>query len=257
MTHWHTRRAVLHALLLRESLPRLFASRGAWFWLIAEPIVHIAFMMTLFTFIRMTSVGGIDTLIWLVLGMSGFFLFKRTSNQVSTALSANQALFSYRQIKPADTLIARALLEGYIMLWVILGLSLILISLNKNILPDHPLTLLTHLLLLWLMGFGFGIIIAVSNRLIPEIGKLLAIIMTPLYLISGVIFPLTLVPEPYQSYLMLNPVAQNIEGLRASFANYYHAVPSLDLNYTVICTLVMITLGLALQQNFKTKLVER
>jgi capsular polysaccharide transport system permease protein len=254
MNHFST---VIHALILRESLSRLFSSRGAWFWLLAEPVVHIAFMMTLFTLVRMTNIGGIDTLVWLGLGMSGFFMFKRTSTQVSSALNANQALFTYQQVKPISTMIARALLEGYTMLMVMLAIAFLLALANKNITPDNPLWLMNNLFLLWLFGTGVGVMIAVSSAMIPETGRLIGLLMTPLYLLSGVIFPLQLVPEPYQSYLMLNPVAQGIEGLRASFAHYYHAVPTLDTAYFALWTLGLLTFGLALQHQFKTKLVER
>lgn len=34
--------AVWNALLLREALSRLFGRRAAWFWLLFEPIFHVA-----------------------------------------------------------------------------------------------------------------------------------------------------------------------------------------------------------------------
>src|SRR3546814_2028028 len=34
--------SVWKALLLREALARLFSGRASWFWLIAEPILHMA-----------------------------------------------------------------------------------------------------------------------------------------------------------------------------------------------------------------------
>src|ERR1044072_1127168 len=97
--------SVWKALLLREALSRLFSSRAAWFWLIAEPVLHMAMLGFLYTAVRQHTVGGIDATIWLVLGVQGFFLFKRTATQMSGAIDSNRALFSYRQVKPTDTVL--------------------------------------------------------------------------------------------------------------------------------------------------------
>src|SRR3546814_7187900 len=69
--------------------------------------------------IRQRTIGGIDTLIWLVLGLQGFFLFRRTASQMAGAIDSNRALFSYRQVKPTDTVLMRGVLEGLLMAMVI------------------------------------------------------------------------------------------------------------------------------------------
>jgi capsular polysaccharide transport system permease protein len=55
--------SVLRALFLREAVQRLFNKRVAWLWLLAEPIVHIVFLLFIFTVVRLRSIGGIDTAI--------------------------------------------------------------------------------------------------------------------------------------------------------------------------------------------------
>src|SRR3546814_5528455 len=75
--------SVWKALLRREALARLFSGRASWFWLIAEPILHMAMFGYIYAGIRQRTIGGIDTLIWLVLGLQGFFLFRRTASQMA------------------------------------------------------------------------------------------------------------------------------------------------------------------------------
>ena len=91
--------AVWKALFLREALGRLFSGRASWFWLLGEPVFHVAYLVFIFTGIRVTSVGGIDATIWIMVGMLAYFMFQRTATQVMNAISANQALFAYRQVK--------------------------------------------------------------------------------------------------------------------------------------------------------------
>ena len=76
------------ALFLREALTRLMSGRAAWFWLLAEPVFHVSYMLFIFTVIRVRTVGGIDTVLWLIVGMLGFFIFRRTGTQVSNGINA-------------------------------------------------------------------------------------------------------------------------------------------------------------------------
>ena len=107
--------SVWRALLLRESLDRLFDMRAAWFWLLMEPVLHISFITFIFTVIRLRTVGGIDSSIWIVVGMLAFFTFRRTAIQVMYAVDSNKPLFAYRQVQPFDTSVARGVLEAFLM----------------------------------------------------------------------------------------------------------------------------------------------
>ena len=248
-------RSVLGALFLRESLGRLSSGRAAWLWLLAEPVLHISYMLFIFTVIRVRSVGGIDSLLWLMLGMLGFFLFRRTGTQVSNAVSANKALFTYRQVLPIDTLLVRAFLEGFLMIFVAGILLAGAALLGHSVLPADPLAALEAFAGLWLLGLGFGLVACVASELVPELGRVINFLMMPIYLLSGVVFPLSAVPKPYREWLMLNPLAHGLEAARLAFAPHYHAVEGLSISYMFGCALALIFLGLALQRRFATRLV--
>jgi len=67
--------SVWRAIFLREALDRLFDMRGAWFWLLLEPIMHIGFIAVLWTAIRLHTAGGMDFAVWIIVGMLAFFCF--------------------------------------------------------------------------------------------------------------------------------------------------------------------------------------
>lgn len=249
--------SVWKALFLREAIHRLFGGRAAWVWLLFEPVVHIVFMMLVFTFIRMRVVGGIDTAVWLMIGMLAFFMFKRTGTQAMNAVGANQALFAYRQVKPVDTVLTRAGLEGFLMILVAVILFTGAVLVGLDIVPADPLAVLEAFFGLWLVGLSFGLIASVAKELVPELGNLIGFLMPPLYLMSGVIFPITMIPNPYREWLMLNPVAHGVEATRLGFAPYYQAVPELDIGYIYQFTLVAIFLGLALHVRFAARLTTK
>lgn len=242
-------------MFLREALGRLFAMRAAWFWLLLEPVFHTAYLMFLFTVMRVGNIGGVDTAVWIMVGMQAFFMFRNTGTQVMNAISANRTLFAYRQVKPIDTLIVRAGLEALLLIFVTCILMTGLAMFGHAVLPADPLAVMEAFFGLWLVGLGFGLITSVIVELVPEAGKVINLVMMPLYILSGVILPLTVVPQPYRDWLLLNPVAHGLEAARLGFAPHYHAVVELSLSYMYGFALVSIFLGLALHRRFAARLL--
>jgi len=256
-TSTHIAFSVWKALFLREAVSRISTGRAAWLWLLVEPVVHVVFLLFVFITIRMRTVGGIETAVWLLAGMLAFLMFRRTASRTQNAVSANQGLFAYRQVRPIDTVLVRAALEGFLMMMVALILFNGAALFGVDVLPDDPLAVLEAFFGRWLVGVGFGLMASVGGELIPELNKLLGFIMMPMYLISGVIFPIASVPQPYREWLMLNPVVHGIEAARLGFATYYHAVPELSIAYVYSFALVAVFLGLALHVRYQTRLIAR
>jgi capsular polysaccharide transport system permease protein len=246
--------AVWRALFLREALTRISAGRGAWFWLLAEPVLHMAYLLFIYTVIRVHTIGGIDTAVWLMGGLLGFIMFRRTGTQTMNAIGANQALFTYRQVKPVDTLLIRGGLEAFLMIIVAIILLTGATLFGHAAIPADPLAVLVAFLGLWLIGMGFGLINSVAVELVPEFARIIKFVMMPLYLVSGVILPLSAVPKPYRDWLLLNPVAHGVEAIRLGFSPYYHATPELSIAYMYAIAIAAIFLGLALQRRFAVKL---
>lgn len=247
--------SVWKALVLREALARLFSRRAAWFWLLFEPMAHIAFLMLLFSTIRVRHVGGIETPLWIMIGLCTFFFFTRAERQASNAVGANRALFAYRQVKPVDSVLARCFLEGAIMV-VVSALIFALAGLyGLHAVPVDALRLLATVLAMWLIGAGFGMLNCVAEELTPELGRLLGMMNRPLYLASGLVFPIGSLPPEYRDWLMLNPLAHGLELARLGFAPFYHAVPGTSLAYLWLWAAGLVLAGLLFQVGFSKRLV--
>src|SRR5688572_25426855 len=107
--------SVWKALFLRDAVNRMSQERAASLWLLAEPAVHILVIVFLFTALRIRIVEGIDPRLWLMVGITVFFMFRRTGQQAMNAIGRSQALFTYRQVKPIDAVLVRAGVEGFLM----------------------------------------------------------------------------------------------------------------------------------------------
>jgi capsular polysaccharide transport system permease protein len=246
---------VLSALFLREAVTRLSAGRAAWLWILLEPLAHVIFLMTLFGFVFHRIVSGVDGAMFIMTGLLGFIVARNTATRSAGAVSANAALFAYRQVLPVDTVLVRAALEGFLMLLSTLVLLAGAGLARFDVLPHDPLTVLAAFAGLWLLGAGLGLMLSVAAQLAPEASKLVNIAFIPLYFISGVMVPAMAIPQPYRQWALLNPFLNGLEMLRAGFFPQFHAAPEAGLSYLYAFALTALFFGLALHVRYAERMV--
>lgn len=253
---WVVTAHVWHALFMREALARVTADRIAWFWLMAEPIAHVLLLVWVRTLIgHARIVPGAEFVPWLVVGVTAFILFRNQMNRGMNAISANRALFAYRQVHPADTLFVRAGLEGVLSTIVLLVLVLVFTLLGQYMMPRHPLYVMAIWGMLWLFGLGTGLVCSVVVTMLPELQKFITMIMFPLYFLSGIIIPVQYFPQDIRYYLLFNPLLHLIEHIRFGFFEGYRLVDGTNLIYPSWWILGALVLGLLLQVRYKVRLL--
>jgi capsular polysaccharide transport system permease protein len=115
---WEVQRAVLFALVLREMKARV---GGQWIgavWTLIEPLTHVMILVTILGFISGRVLADIEYPVFLVTGLLPFFLFQHLAMRLMDGIESNRGLFSYRQVKPLDTLLSRACVEALMNLLV-------------------------------------------------------------------------------------------------------------------------------------------
>ena len=247
--------SVWNALLLRESLTRVSGSRAAWLWLLLEPVAHLGIVLVIFSSIRSRMINGVDVALFLAVGILGYNLFRNSATRSMTAISANRALFSYRQVKPVDVVMVRAFLEGVIQLFVGAVLLAAMSLIGFDVLPREPLAVFSVFALLWLFGFGMGLVLSVGSTLIPEVGRVANLAFVPLYFMSGVLYAPSMLPPQLREWLLINPLVGGLDLLRGAFFSNYNVAADVDLKYLAGFAFVSTFLGLALQVRFAERLV--
>ncbi|WP_447985806.1 ABC transporter permease [Nitrospira sp. Nam74] len=246
--------AVWKALFLREAVARLSAGRAAWVWILLEPLVHLIFLNVLFGFILRSMISGVEGGLFITTGVLGFLLVQHTAMRSKEAINANAALFTYRQVLPVDTVLVRAALEAVLLgisaIFLFMGLSL----LGYQIFPQDFLGVMLAFATLWLAGVGLGLMLSVASQLIPEVEKVAGMVFRPLYLLSGIMYPPSVIPPAYQDWFLLNPLVHGIELVRTGFFPQYHTISGVSAGYIVGFALVTLCLGLALHVRFATRL---
>nr|WP_278044257.1 ABC transporter permease [Corticibacter populi] len=246
--------AVWHALFMREALTRVSGRRMAWLWLLLEPLVHVGFLMLIFSTLRSRQLSGVDFALFLALGFMGYQMFVSIGRRSASAINSNRGLMSYRQVLPVDTVLARIGLEFTLQTLVLILLLAIAALFGFDILPHDPLTAAAALALLALMGAGFALMFSVFYVLVPETEKLIGFIFTPLYFASAIMYSPALLPPALRDILLYNPIVHGVELVRGGFFEGYHLLPGISMGYLSTFALGFTVFGLLLQRRFAARL---
>lgn len=245
-TSWEIQRAVVFALFVRELKTRF---GGRWlgaFWVLLEPMAHIAFFVFLFGFIRKTTVSGIDLPLFIITGLIPFLLFRNLVLHLMEAIDSNQGLFAYRQVKPIDAVLSRILLETalytvvYIVFFGVFGWY------GSQWLPERPLELMLLVVQLIVGGAALGLFFAVATDTVPQLRVFVRISAMPLYFISGIMYPISAMPPEILPWLLWNPALHIVELFRSYFFAQYMIIPEISTTYVAVFMVVTLSIALSL-----------
>lgn len=244
---------VVFALYIRELKTRFGVYRLGLVWAFLEPMSFVIILSAIRT---MTSTGhifsgevhSIPTPLFFMLGYVPYQLFSKLLTQSATAITSNRGLFSYRQVKPIDTLLARTMLEVLISVGVMFIIMAFFWWFQFDVKIQNPLQLITTLSLLICIGFGMGTALCVGQLRFPELAKLVPIITRPLFFISGIFFSLNDIPEKFHQYLLWNPILHAVELIRNACYSDFRA-NYVSMQYLAFFSLLTLFFGLALYRN--------
>jgi capsular polysaccharide transport system permease protein len=245
-TPWEIQRAVLFALLQREMKARF---EGRWlgaFWVLLEPIAHLSYMMVLYGVIRGRVMPGVPFVMFLLTGIVPFIMFRSVSLRVMGSVDGSRGLFGYRQVKPIDPIIARAALDVLLYSLVFVIFLAVFGWFGLKWIPDHPLEVIASIAVLILFGFGLGLLFVVLTDDFPKVRVFIRLAYLPLYLISGVIFPTTSLPQEARDWMLWNPLLHVMEDIHGSFFNEYEPIPEASLAYPSAVALITLATAFAL-----------
>ena len=251
-------KAVLFALIMRELKTRFGGRLIGLFWVLFEPVMTIYTLLFIRSVMRARYLGPtIDYPVYHVCAMIPFFVFRSCWFRTMEAVTGNIGLFSYRQVKPFDAMIARITLEGWIYAFVYLCVLGTLLWFGMKFIPDDPLTFLACWATQLALGFGFGSVSLVISHGKPHVKMILHLLVTPIYLLSGILIPLATFPPSVQYWLMFNPCAHLVEVERVAYYHEYIPIPGTNFEYPIMWALSSCALGQVLYRLYRLKLLRK
>ncbi|WP_435632038.1 ABC transporter permease [Carnimonas bestiolae] len=241
--------------MLREFTSRTTSDRMGWFWMLFEPLATITVMMFVREFLRnsMRQIVGADYIPWLIIGLMCFYIFRECMMTPLQAISANKGMFSYRQILPIDTVIARCVVGGMLRGFIFIVIIGFILTIGMIDFPYAPMLVIINLVGVWMLGSSLGILFAALSTLIPEIGRIIRLLSMPLIFLSGAMFPINSFPLYIKLYMSWNPLLIAIEKVRLGFFEYYHTINNLSDIYLWSVIVMILAIGLLMHVRFSTR----
>lgn len=215
-------------------------------WFILQPIMTTAIYIVVFGRIANISTDGVPMLLFYLSGIIVWNYFSECFNITSKTFSENANIFGKvyfpRLIMPLSKIVS-GLIKFVIQF--VLFLAIFSFYLYKGqVQPNMNLLWIPYLVLLMaLLGLGFGIIFTSLTSRYRDLNFLLSFGIQLLMYATPVIYPVSTIPEKYKAYIMANPMTPIIETFKNAFLGSGHASLS-GIFYATIFTLVVLTMGI-------------
>jgi len=257
-TSWQIQRAVIFALVVRELQTRFGGRLIGLFWVIVEPMLHISIILLIRVVLRERFSGVmLDSAVYLTVAMIPFFIFRNVWFRVMEGANANAGLFGYRQVKPFDAFVARVIIELVLYAMVFVVMMAGFGWYGYEYLPARPLEFMAVVLIFAAFGFGLGLISAVAGHQLPALRTFIRLTSMPLYLLSGVVLPISNLPPSVQAYLIWNPLLHLVELTRWAYFPSFHPLWEINFEYPLAWTFVVVGIGFSLYRLRRLELQTR
>jgi len=252
-TPWQVQKSVIYALFLREVNVRFSAGKLGYFWVIFEPLTQIL----IFVIVKMLLFGTnspLDYSVFITMGFVAFNLFRHILDRCMSAFADNKGLYSYKQVKPIDGMVARVLVE--ILITMIIASIFIAVGLymNRDMNVENIGMVIFAFIWLIIFSFGLGLMIAIIGIFFDSFLKVVRLVLSPLMFVSAVFYSMQNMPQTLQKLLYYNPLAHFIEMIHD---NYFSILNDnfIDYEYMLIWTIAPLYIGFWLYRKLEKGII--
>lgn len=244
----------ISALVLREVSTRFGRTPGGYVWAILQPLGQILLLGFAFSLLASSPALGTSFILFKATGILVFQIFRQCAQHTAKCITFSRPLLQYPRVTWADALLARFVLNSYIMSMVTaLILSGIIVAEGLQLIIDWS-SILTAMVLSLLLALGFGALNAFLFERIKIWEKLWQILSAPLMISSGVIVLYQDLPTVAQDVLWYNPILHVVAIMRMGFYSNYEPQYT-SIAFVCACALVPLVFGLLLLRRTHRELI--
>lgn len=213
---WHYGRICL-VLAKRNLMVRYRQTVVGAGWSVLQPILLMAVFTVFFGLLGRIPSGGLPYPVFFFLGLLPWQMVAKVVNEGSASVVANAALVTRVYFPRAyfPTSVALASLVDL----ALASVALVILLVIYGIVPGPTIVVVPVLVAIaWVTGLGVAYWLSAINVAYRDVTQLLPF-LTQLWMFSSpIIYPASLIPEPYQPFYFLNPIALVVSGFRWAVA---------------------------------------
>ena len=245
--------------LLEEIVKKNFAAKYkdsilGIFWSVLKPLL----IMIILTIIFSKLFGGrIDNYpVYFLSGKIIFDFFTAATNVCMKSLKGNKNILK-RTAAPKYIFVLGGVISEFVNFLITLIILVGVMIVTKA--PFHPLESIIAIIpiaSLIILIIGIGFILSVLCVYYSDIEHLWGVITLMLMYSSAIFYPMNIIPEPYHSYMILNPVFWVIDQFR--ILTIAGNIPSrMNMINLVLISLIILVLGIIVFKKYDKKLTLR
>ncbi|MDZ4840771.1 MAG: ABC transporter permease [Hyphomicrobium aestuarii] len=208
---------ILGALAIRDMMKRYGRANIGFLWVVLEPMILTAAVMTLWSFIKAPVEHGVTVISLVLTGYMPLTLFRHISGVGPHLLRQSVAFLYHRRITFIDVLLARTFLElaGTTTALLVVYGALLIVDLVSPM--RDPGLCVAGWLTMAALSFGFAAIFAVLTEVSESTERFIPPIQYILLPISGSFFMVEWLPKAAQDVVVWVPMVHCYEMFRAGF----------------------------------------
>lgn len=244
--------------LLEEIVKKNFSSKYkdsvlGILWTILSPL----FMMALFTIIFSTLFKSkIDNFqVYFLCGWCIYMFFTTSVGGSMMALKGNSNILKRTPAPKYIFVLGTIIAEFLNFLIMMLLLIAIMILTHSSFWPTIPLAVIPILSLL-IMLTGFGLIVSIICVYYTDIRHLWTVLTMMIMYCSAIFYPMDIIPEPFRSYALLNPVYWVISQFRC-FVHQGTIPDILNMVNLLLLSLIILVFGVIVFKKYENKIASK
>ena len=245
---------VIGALMIRELATRFGRENIGFLWIVLEPLMFAVLVGLVWRFMKGPEEHGVSIISFIVTGYIPMVMFRNAVNRSIGLFTANGGLMYHRQIKIADFVFVRFLIEAIGHMVAYLAIGVVLVLLGEFPVPSDIGLVLAGWSIYGLFTLAICSVVAPLSEMSSVLEKIMPVVTYIMIPFSGT-FTMTswLVPSAQRVVLYAPPV-HAMEMMR--FGVFGFAIdPMYDVAYPVAVSLVVLMVGLSLCRKVRCTLV--
>jgi len=189
-------------------------------WAVLTPLFTWAVYAVVFSgVIGLQKLPGVEVDKWeyifsLFVGLSVFFFFSEVLTGSPDYISSKPS-FVKKVVFPLSILVISKVLSSAVSLCINLVLLMIFVLIGTHTLPITLILFPIVIIPIVIFTIGMAIFISSLGVFIPDVSQITRPLARMLFYATPIVYPLSLLPEPYRSFIWLNPMTNMVEPLRA------------------------------------------
>lgn len=222
---------LFHQFVRQEFSGQFAGSLGGFLWLFVTPIVNIIIYSFVFSVVFRAPIpedfGDVSFVVFLMIGYLPWFAFADAMGRASGLLLEKAPLIT-KVMFPVQLIPMVGTLVPYLVHGIAFFVFLVYLAFNGYVQMTW-LWLPIALGLQFLFTMGMVAILSAFCVFLRDIQQLVALMLTAWFFMTPIIYPLSLLPEAVQPFMMLNPMHSFVQFYREAILLGEFSLPNFEI----------------------------